>query len=82
MLSLLSPCNSGRHAGGPLQSGGGGGNLATVILEDEVMAEQNQDTSLLAACRSLMTAITKVSLTSPLRYTGVSTVVILYSKCQ
>ncbi len=42
------------------QSGGGGGSLATVILEDEVMAEQNQDTSLLSACRSLMTAITKV----------------------
>jgi hypothetical protein len=41
------------------------------------MAEQNQDTSLLAACRSLMTAITKVSLTCPLRYTEVSTVVIL-----
>ena len=43
-----------------VQSGGGGGSLATVILEDEVMAEQNQDTSLLSACRSLMTAITKV----------------------
>ena len=43
-----------------VQSGGGGGNLANTILEDEVMAEHNEDTSLLSACRNLMTSITKV----------------------
>ena len=44
-----------------LQScGGGGGSLATAVLEDEVMAEQGEETSLLSACRALITAITKV----------------------
>ena len=42
--------------------GGGGGSLATAVLEDEVMAEQGEETSLLSACRALITAITKVSI--------------------
>ena len=32
----------------------------TVILEDEVMAEHNEDTSLISASRTLISAITKV----------------------
>ena len=45
-----------------VKSGGGGGNLANTILEDEVMADHNEDTSLLSACRNLMTSITKVGI--------------------
>ena len=32
----------------------------TVVMEDEVLAEQGEEASLLAGCRSLLRAVTKV----------------------
>ena len=34
----------------------------TVVMEDEVLAEQGEEASLLAGCRSLLRAVTKVSM--------------------
>ena len=36
----------------------------TAVLEDEVLAEQGEETSLLSGCRTLMRAITKVLIKS------------------
>ena len=44
-----------------LQSRGGGTSLATAVLEDEVLAEQGEEASLLSGCRALLRSVTKVS---------------------
>lgn len=68
---MLEACRESRHTGKlveklaenlAVQSGGGGSNLVTAVLEDEVLAEQGEETSLLSGCRTLMRAITKVLL--------------------
>ena len=43
------------------QSRGGGSSLATAVLEDEVLAEQGEEASLLSGCRALLRSVTKVS---------------------
>ena len=43
-----------------LQSRGGGTSLATAVLEDEVLAEQGEEASLLSGCRALLRSVTKV----------------------
>lgn len=49
------------------QSRGGGSSLATAVLEDEVLAEQGEEASLLSGCRALLRSVTKVSYSSRVR---------------
>ena len=42
------------------QSRGGGTSLVTAVMEDEALAEQGEEASLLAGCRNLLRAVTKV----------------------
>ena len=52
------------------QSRGGGTSLATAVLEDEVLAEQGEEASLLSGCRALLRSVTKVSLAQPQPFLG------------
>ena len=42
----------------------------TAVMEDEALAEQGEEASLLAGCRNLLRAVTKVSKYSPLKILG------------
>ena len=42
----------------------------TAVMEDEALAEQGEEASLLAGCRNLLRAVTKVSKYSPPKILG------------
>ena len=42
----------------------------TAVMEDEALAEQGEEASLLAGCRNLLRAVTKVSKYSPPKIVG------------